>query len=275
MRQSSRASTLVVTLALVLICVVMMVPIIWTGLSALKPIDVAFANPPKFTFVPTLDAFERLWKQTDFAKYLLNTLMVAFISVFATIVIAAPCAYALSRVSGRTAALILGFALFLRASPAFATIFPFYAYAVKFDLYDTVIGLSVAFAAIDQPFTIWLLRGFFVEIPRELDDAAMIDGCGRWRAFWHVILPVCAPGLITAAILTFLLAFQEYMYPVVLTDVEAKTAPVFLTSQLGQTLPLLQQAAAGVTLLTLPIICAAFVVQRYLIAGLTSGSVKG
>ena len=114
-----------------------------------------------------------------------------------------------------------------------------------------------------------------MEIPKELDEAALVDGCTRWSAFRRVILPVSLPGLVTAGILTFLLAFQEYILPVVLTDVNAKTVPVFLASQIGQTLPLLQQAAAGVTLVTIPIIISAFVVQRYLIAGLTSGSVKG
>lgn len=220
------------------------------------------------------DAFSRLWLATNFARYVTNTLLVALVSVAATLLIATPAAYALSRVSGKVAAVILGFALLLRASPAFATVLPFYNFAVKFGMYDTIPGLAIAFVAVDQPFTIWLLRGFFVNIPKELDEAALMDGCSRWGAFRRVVLPVCLPGLVTAAILTFLIAFQ-YILPVVLTDVNSKTVPVFLASQIGQTLPLLQQAAAGVTLVTLPIIASAFVVQRYLIAGLTSGSVKG
>ena len=273
--KESRLGTVMTTLALVVICLLVLAPIIWAGMAATKPLQVAFANPPRLSYDPTVDAFVRLWRETNFATYLLNTLIVAAASVVVTLLIAAPAAYALARVDARIAAAVLGAALLLRASPAFATVLPFYNFAVDLHIYDTRVALTIAFVAIDQPFTIWLLRGFFLNIPSELDEAAMVDGCTRWQAFRIIVLPVATPGLVTAAILTFMLAFQEYILPVVLTDVSAKTVPVFLASQLGQTLPLLQQAAAGVMLISLPIVVAAFVVQRYLIAGLTSGSVKG
>lgn len=103
----------------------------------------------------------------------------------------------------------------------------------------------------------------------------MMDGCSRWGAFFRIILPVVTPGLSTAGMLTFLIAFQSYLLPVVLTSINATTVPVFLATQIGQSLPQLHQAAAGVVLLTLPVIVLAFVAQRYLVAGLTSGAVKG
>lgn len=275
MKTRDRAVTVSVTLALIVIVLLSMAPIIWTTMAATKPLQEAFASPPQWLYKPNFDSFVRLWQQTNFAKYLVNTLVVAVLSMVFTLVIATPAAYALSRISGRIAALILGGALLLRASPAFATVFPFYNFSVTFGTYDTTIGLAIAFIAVDQPFTIWLLRGFFASIPKELDEAAFVDGCTPWTAFRRIILPVSLPGLVTAGILTFLLAFQDYILPVILTDVNSKTVPVFLASQLGQTLPLLQQAGAGVVLVSLPILVAAFVVQRYLIAGLTSGSVKG
>ena len=275
MNKDSKSRTALVTVALTTIVLLAMVPVIWAAMVATKPLQVAFASPPQFFYSPSLNAFVRLWRETNFAQYLSNTLIVAVMSVAVTLLIATPAAYALSRVSGKVAAVVLGAALLLRASPAFAIVLPFYNYSVQFHLYDTKLGLAIAFIAVDQPFTIWLLRGFFIAIPKELDEAAFVDGCTRWSAFRRVILPVSLPGLVTAGILTFLLAFQEYILPVVLTDINAKTVPVFLASQIGQTLPLLQQAAAGVTLVTIPVIISAFVVQRYLIAGLTSGSVKG
>ncbi len=270
-----RTATVLISLTLVGVVVVVMSPVIWTAMAATKPTVDAFASPPRFLYRPSLDAFVDLWQSTDFYQYLINTAVVAAISVVVTMLIATPAAYALSRYGGRTSAAILAVALIFRAIPSFAIVLPFYRLSTQFDIYDTRIALALAFVAVDQPFTIWLLRNFFAEIPRDLDDAALIDGCSRWGVLRRVMLPVMTPGLVTAGIFTFLIAFQEYTIPLVLTDVDAKTVPVFLTSQLGQTLPMLQQASAGVVLLTLPIVALAFVAQRYLVSGWTSGAVKG
>lgn len=269
-----RRTTVLVTGGLVLVTLVMVFPLIWTFMSATKPLIDAFASPPKVFYTPTVDAFRSLWLETDFYRFVMNSVVVGAISVVVTLLIGAPAAYALSRFGGVTSAVILAVALLFRAIPGFAIMLPFYDLITRFGLYDTRIGLSIAFIALDLPFTIWLLRNFFAAIPNELDEAAMIDGCTRWGAFRRIILPVMGPGLVTASILTFLMAFQSYMLPAVLTDVDAQTAPVFLASQVGQSLPQLQQAAAGIVLLTIPIVFLALAAQRYLVAGLTSGSVK-
>lgn len=265
---------MLVTCALTAVTLVMVSPMIWTFMAATKPLDVAFTDPPKFLYSPSLEAFRGLWQETEFYKFVVNSVVVGAISVVATLAIAAPAAYALSRYGGRISAVILAVALLFRAVPGFAIMLPFYELATRFGLYDTRIGLAIAFVAVDQPFTIWLLRNFFAAIPSELDEAAMMDGCSRWGAFRRVILPIMGPGLITASMLTYLLAFQAYLLPVVLTDVNSQTVPVFLASQVRQSLPQLQQASAGIILLTLPVIGLALIAQRYLVAGLTSGSVK-
>ena len=142
-------------------------------------------------------------------------------------------------------------------------------------VYDTTLALALALVAINQPFSIWLLRNFFAEVPKEIDEAAMLDGCTRLGLLRRVILPLMLPGILTAGLFVFLFAFQEYLTALILTDVQARTVPVFIATQLGQTLPMLQQAGAAAMLLTLPVFAFAFVAQRYLIAGLSSGSVKG
>ena len=129
--------------------------------------------------------------------------------------------------------------------------------------------------AINQPFSIWLLRNFFAEIPTQLDEAAMIDGCTRISMLRRVMIPLMGPGILTAGIFVFLFAFQEYLTATILTDVNARTVPVFIATQLGQTLPMLQQAGAAAILLTIPVIAFAFIAQKYLVAGLSAGSVKG
>lgn len=262
-------------LILIALCFVVLTPFIWTTMAATKPTSEAFANPPVFLYEPTFEAFVALWQETSFAQYLLNTVLVAVGSVFVALLLGAPAAYALARYDGRIGALLLVLALIFRALPRFAVVLPFYEVAQRFGIYDTQFALLVGLVALNQPFTIWLLRNFFREIPRELDEAAMVDGCTRAQTLRRVILPIMGPGLVTAGIFTFLFAFQEYLLAVVLTDINAKTIPVFIATQIGQNLPLLQQASAAAVLVALPILGLAMVVQRFLVAGLTGGSVKG
>ena len=257
------------------LCVVMLSPFIWMMLSVVKPTDVAFANPPVWSFAPTFEAFINLWETTYFSDYLVNTVSVAVVSTVIALVIGIPAAYALSRFPSYVSALLLVLALIFRALPRFAVVLPMYDISRALGIYDTRFALAIALVAINQPFTIWLLRNFFAEIPRELDEAAMIDGCTRIGMLRRVMIPLMGPGILTAGIFVFLFAFQEYLTALVLTDTGSKTVPVFIATQLGQTLPLLQQAGAAAMLLTIPVFAIAFVAQKYLVAGLSDGAVKG
>lgn len=273
----SRRRTVAVISALVLAatCVLMVFPFIWAFLSSLKPTNVAFSNPPVFAFAPTFQPYVDLWQTTNFYLYLANTLIVAVISTLVALVVGLPCAYALSRYGGVASLVLLVLALVFRALPRFAVVLPMYEISKSLGIYDTTYALAAALIAINQPFTIWLLRNFFTEIPRELDEAAMVDGCTRFGVLRRIMVPLMGPGILTAGIFVFLFAFQEYLTAAVLTDVSAKTVPVFIATQIGQNLPLLQQASAATVLLTLPVVGIAFIAQKYLVAGLASGAVKG
>jgi multiple sugar transport system permease protein len=274
-RQRSVASRISAVL-LILTAVLMLAPFIWTAFSVTKPTDVAFANPPVLTgYTPTLKAFQDLWETTYFAQYLVNTLVVAVLSTIVALVLGIPAAYALSRFPGYVSAILLLLALVFRSLPRFSVVLPMYEISKSLGIYDTTFALAAALVAINQPFSIWLLRNFFAEIPKELDEAAMIDGCTRLGTLRRVMIPLMRPGILTAGIFVFLFAFQEYLTALVLTDTSSKTVPVFITTQLGQTLPMLQQAGAAAMLLTLPVIAISFVAQKYLVAGLSDGSVKG
>ncbi len=260
---------------LVLVCWAMLSPVLWTAMSVTKPTDVAFLNPPVFFYEPSLTAFVDLWQTTLFYQYVLNTLGVAVLSTIAALLIGIPAAYALSRFPGWISAVLLILALVFRALPRFSVVLPMYDLARSLGIYDTTFAVAAALVAINQPFSIWLLRNFFAEIPKELDEAAMLDGCSRFGTLRRVMIPLMGPGILTAGIFIFLFAFQEYLTANILTDVSARTVPVFIATQLGQTLPMLQQAGAAAMLLTLPVIAFAFIAQRYLVAGLNAGSVKG
>jgi multiple sugar transport system permease protein len=260
---------------LVLTCFAMLLPVLWTAAAVSKPTDVAFLDPPVFSWTPNFDAFVNLWQTTNFYKYLMNTLVVALLSTVAALVIGLPAAYALSRMPGWISAALLILALIFRALPRFAVVLPMYDISRALGIYDTTFAVAAALVAINQPFSIWLLRNFFAEIPTSLDEAAMLDGCTRFQVLRRVMIPLMGPGILTAGIFVFLFAFQEYLTALILTDVEARTVPVFIATQLGQTLPMLQQAGAAAMLLTIPVVAFAFIAQKYLVAGLASGSVKG
>ena len=276
-RGRSRRKTVAVisSLFLAATCILMVFPFLWAALSAAKPTDVAFSNPPVFSFSPTFQPYVDLWQTTNFYLYLGNTLIVAVISTLVALAIGLPCAYALSRYGGIASLVLLVLALVFRALPRFAVVLPMYEISKSIGIYDTTYALAAALIAINQPFTIWLLRNFFAEIPKELDEAAMVDGCTRYGVLNKIMIPLMGPGILTAGIFVFLFAFQEYLTAAVLTDVSAKTVPVFSATQIGQNLPLLQQASAATVLLTLPVVGIAFVAQKYLVTGLASGAVKG
>lgn len=274
-RRRFGARSLLVGGLILLICLAMLLPVLWTAAAVSKPTDVAFLDPPVFTWTPTFDAFVNLWQTTNFYQYLINTLVVALISTVAALVIGLPAAYALSRAPGWVSAALLILALIFRALPRFAVVLPMYEMSRALGIYDTTFALAAALVAINQPFSIWLLRNFFAEIPTSLDEAAMLDGCTRLQMLRRVMLPLMGPGILTAGIFVFLFAFQEYLTALILTDIEARTVPVFIATQLGQTLPMLQQAGAAAMLLTIPVVAFAFIAQKYLVAGLNSGSVKG
>ena len=274
-RRKSHTFWVLTGLFLAATCFIMLSPFIWTIMSVTKPTNVAFVDPPVFLYQPTLTAFVDLWQTTEFYRYLGNTIVVAVISTIVALAIGLPAAYALSRVPGWISAVLLVLALVFRALPRFAVVLPMYEITKSLGIYDTTYALALALIAINQPFSIWLLRNFFAEIPPTLDEAAMIDGCSRFQVLRRVMIPLMGPGILTAGIFVFLFAFQEYLTALILTDVNAKTVPVFIATQLGQTLPMLQQAGAAAVLLTIPVIGIAFIAQKYLVAGLNAGAVKG
>ena len=269
------ASGCVAGLFLFVTCLMMLSPFIWTAMSVTKPTDVAFSNPPVFFYQPTLQAFIDLWETTYFAQYLVNTLIVAMITTVLGLVIGIPAAYALSRMPGYISAVLLVLALIFRALPRFAVVLPMYEVSQRLGIYDTTYALAIALVAINQPFSIWLLRNFFAEIPKDLDEAAMIDGCTRVSMLRKVMIPLDGPGHSDR---------RDLPVPVRLPGVPDRGDPDRHRQQDGSGVhhhPVGADAAdapagrRGRHLLTLPVIGIAFIAQKYLVAGLASGAVKG
>jgi multiple sugar transport system permease protein len=220
-------------------------------------------------FLPNLVPF------AEFYDFFLNSVIVTVGTVAISISIGCLAGYALARHGGYASVILLFGALAFRALPRMAFILPYYYFAQISGLYDTYFLLIITLVAINQPFTIWMLRSFFMEIPNELEEAAMIDGCNRLTAFIRVILPIAWPGIITTALFTLLLAYNEFLLARLLTST-LWTLPVGISRfTSGEDVRLLPLANASAVSITIPIIFIIIFFQRHLIKGLAGGAVKG
>lgn len=260
---------------LVVFTAISLLPIGWAFLTSLKqPVD-AFALPPVFFFTPTLEFHRQIWIERGFLRFLRNSLVIATAVVLVSVPIGTLAGYALSRIqTRRTRGLLFGL-LAVRAFPHILLAIPFFVLAKGLGLYDTYTVVVLALVAVNQPFTIWLMRGFFLDVPIELDEAARIDGCGDWAVFWRIVLPCVRPGVAVAGLFSLLLAYNEFLFPLVLTSTARKPLTVAISEYSGEDLYYWSLSAAGAIGITLPIIVIMVFAQRHFVRGLTSGAIKG
>ena len=251
-------------------------PIVWTAVISLRHYVDAFSSPIKWLAPVTLDNYTRLWLERGFAHNFFNTAVVTTGTVTISLTVGCLAGYALSRYRGALGFWLLLIALVFRALPH-STLLPSFLVVFEFlGLTNTYISLILVLVAINQPFTIWMLRSFFAGIPRELDEAAQVDGCTRLQAFRRVIIPVMWPGVVTTGLFSFLLAYNDFLLSSALTNAEKMTMPAAIASAIGaESEALLMQGVAGAVSITLPLILLIAVFQKQLVSGLTQGAVKG
>lgn len=262
-------------LALCVFTFVNLIPLIWAVLTSLKHPADAFTIPPTIFFEPTLEYHREVWFENDFLRYLKNSLIVSAGTVLISVPFGSLAAYALSRIPRRSAGPILSLLFTIRMFPHMLLAIPFFVMGSFLNMIDTYPLLILALVAINQPFTIWLMHGFFLDIPRDLDEAAAIDGCNAWQAFRIVILPLARPGMTVAALFSLLLSYNEFLFALVLTGTETKTLPVAIASFGGEDISAWSLSAAGAIGIMLPIVVIMLLLQRHLVRGLTAGAVKG
>lgn len=249
-------------------------PIFFVLTTSLKQTADAFASPPKWIFLPTFEYHYYIWTKTPFFRYVVNSLVIALGTTGISVPTATLAAYYLARHESKQNRMLLFSILATRMMPRILLIIPFFLIARSLGLYDTHIVVILIMVAINQPFTIWLMRGFFLEIPVELDEAAMVDGCSRWRLFWQVILPVVKPGLVAATLFSFLLAYNEFFFPLVLTGTFAKPATVAIAEFGAELIQYWSISCAGALAIMMPIAAFMIVLQKHLVKGLTFGALK-
>ncbi len=222
-----------------------------------------------------VSVFPKLFDMNREFDYFINSIFVTVLTVIISITIGLLAGYGLARYAGFWGAAILLVALAFRALPRTAFVLPYFVVAKELGILDSRLVVVLALVSINQPFTIWMLRSFFMQVPREIEDAAMIDGATRLQAFRMVVIPMMWPGIIATALFTMLLAYNEFLFVRVLTVTEW-TLPVAMSALTGgEGTSTLTEAAAASVSITLPIVILIIIFQKHLVKGLGAGAVKG
>lgn len=264
-------------LTIVIIAVWSLFPIAFIVASSLKPPGDIFAYPPKWLFMPTLQNYVDLWMQFgEFFQTLRNSIIVSIGATVFTTVVGFMAGYVYSRYSGRLIAASALYMIAIRLLPPIVVTLPLFPIVSWLRLSDTHIVLILLYSAFWVSLVTVILKTFIDEIPRELDEAAEIDGASQWQILMRIILPLTAQGLAAGAIFVFIFAWNEFLFALIFTTSQAKTAPLVLSEVMdaiyGTSWGVL---FAGVTIQLLPVLLLVVLANRLIVAGLTAGSVKG
>jgi multiple sugar transport system permease protein len=260
--------------AATVITILFLFPIYWLAIISFKTPDEIFSYPP--VWWPATIQFGNygvLFKDGD-AGTVWNSFVVAGGSTLVAMSLGTVCAYSLARF--RTGGdHLANWIISQRMVPPIAVVFPIFLVYVWFKLVDTYLGLILLYTAFNLPYVIWMMRGYILDVPKALEEAALVDGYSRWQVLWKVVFPMCRAGLFATAIFTFMYAWNEFLFALVLTRTEVATYTVQVTHYFGGQSNFWAKIAAMSVLGTLPIFVVVAFLQRYLVRGISLGAVKG
>ncbi len=262
-------------LALVPILLWTLFPIFWIATASFKTELALYARPPQWLFTPILANYRYVLNNIPFLQYLTNSLVIAIGTTVGSLVLGVLAGYGFARYRFRGSDAVRFLVLVTRMAPRLVLVVPYFLIMQKVGLLDTYTGLLIAYISFALPFSIWLLIGFFMDVPKEIEEAAMIDGCGPLGVLLRVVIPIVAPGLVVAAIFAFLVSWNEFLFALILSGVNAKTLPVVIAGFSTDVGPLYGEMSAAAVMVMLPNIVMTVALQRFLVRGLTLGAVKG
>ncbi|KPK13619.1 MAG: sugar ABC transporter permease [Anaerolineae bacterium SG8_19] len=253
-----------------------LIPILWIIQGSLKTTSQALKLPPDIIFLPSFDAYRRILigGQGQLGGAFLNSFRIAMVNVILALILGVPAAYALARWRSFASEQAAFWILSVRMAPAFGIIVPIYILMRFARLIDTFWAVTLVHLTINLPLAIWLLRGYFIELPEELEESAQLDGASTLQVLWHIILPMSRPMLFAVSALVFMLSWNEFLFAFVLTSEQAVTVPVVITAIAGTMRfdwPLMS-ALASMSLI--PAFLLVAYIQRHIVRGLTMGAVK-
>ncbi|MGE3508455.1 MAG: carbohydrate ABC transporter permease [Vicinamibacterales bacterium] len=275
-RSGGGPSATVLGLAPVVLIVVVLAPVYWMLAASFMPETQLFERPSLVPWPPTMTHYRELFDVRQFWLPMRNSFIVATATTVATVPLAALAAYALARLRFRGRTTLLALVLAVAMFPQIALVSPLFIGLRALGLIDTFPGLVAPYLTFALPLAIWLLVGFFRQLPRELEEAARLDGASRLRTLFEIVAPLAAPGLATTAILTFLYCWNEFLFALSFTlGPEHHTVPVAITLFRGQYQVPWGQILAAAVVATVPVIAIVLVFQRRIVQGLTAGALKG
>ncbi|MDA8052139.1 MAG: carbohydrate ABC transporter permease [Rhodospirillales bacterium] len=268
-RTLRRASLL---LASFLVLLPFLFPFAWMVMGSLKSQVAYTAYPPVWTFRPTLDNYEKVFTTGHFGLYALNSTIVAGAATIIALLLGIPAAYAVARYRLTWVGLLL---LVARMAPLIAFVIPLFVLYAKLHLVDTYTGLVAAHLLITLPIVVWMMVGFIEALPREIEEAARLDGAGAVGLLWRIVVPLTAPGIAAASILSFIFSWNNFLVSVVLSGYHTKLLPVGIFNFLGYESINWGPLSAAASIVTIPVLALALVAQRYIVRGILSGGLLG
>lgn len=274
MRKKRRTKQTFIYLALIVFILITLLPYIWLILTSFKTRVDAFSIPPKFLFPVTFENYYEAFISKGMLQNLKNSLIVMLATVGISLVLGLPSSFAFSRFPTRRDRLLLNYLLGTRFTPFVVLALPLYLMMSKVGLLNTYTGIIVAHVAFNLPFVVWMMKGFFDAIPKEIDEAARVEGMNWFQIFTSIDIPLAKSGLAATAVFCAINSWNEFLMALILTGRNTVTMPVAVPGLMTPQGTLWGQIAAVGTVITIPVLIFAILVQKHMIAGMTMGAVK-
>ena len=258
--------------ALALVVAILVLPIVWMVLAALKTnVDIYDASKT-LIFTPTLENFDKVFAQGNFGQYIVNSGLIALVATGLSMVLGVPAAFAMSRFVMNKSALVV---LMARVIPGVTLLVPWYYLFSQLRMVGGYWVLILSHMFVSLPLIVYIMMGFFDGLPIELEEQGEVDGLTPIGSFWHLMLPLSTPGMATAGILSFIFSWNNFMFALVLSGATTKTLPVAIYDFIGYAAIDWGALMAASTVVTVPIMVIALFTQKYIVSGLTAGATKG
>lgn len=259
-------------LGVILVVIFLFLPIFWIALTAFKPEQEVYTT--SIFFQATLDNFRTVFSSSNLGKFYSNSIIVVAVTLLITMPVSILASYSLSRFKIPGKQIFMFAILATQFIPLIVNVIPYFVMFRNWGMLDTILALIIVNLGHTIPYAIWLTKGFIDRIPRDMEEAATIDGANRLQVIWHVLLPLAKPGIITATVFCFVITWNEFMFALILTNQNAVTLPVALSFFNGEKGVLWNQMAAAGIIFVLPTIIFMLIVRKQFILGMTSGGVK-
>ncbi|GIP30954.1 carbohydrate ABC transporter permease [Paenibacillus sp. J2TS4] len=273
----TKVKNCMIYLILGVFCIIAVFPFYWLIITSAQPVEGLFKYPPLFTAQSNIiENYYHYIKQSEILLWLGNTFGVSLLATLISTFLAIPAAYSISRFMYKGRTLVIFIVLLTQMLPLVLLIIPIYITFSQLQFTDNLSALVLLYTVITMPIGIWFLKGFFDAIPKELEEAAIIDGCSRLQALIRILIPLLVPGIIATATWSFIIAWDEYLFAYTLIDSQnLYVISIGLASYIGQYSTEWNEIMTGAVLATLPIVILFMFFQKYMVSGLTAGSVKG